>query len=249
MGIRRVVGTALATAALVGVVASATGSGATSRAEAPRPIASRPTTSEAWTARVILPVHTRAAPRASARRTGKLVVTAPHNNGPRVLLVLAAYTSKATGVWYRVRLDTRPNDSAGWVPAAAVRVVRTPWRVVVRLGARKVELVRKGTVVARWTAAIGTPANPTPTGSFALSEIVPQPNRSGFFGPFILTLSAHSERLSDFDGGEGRVALHGTNRPQLLGRAVSHGCVRLPNAAVIRIARVVPPGAPVDILA
>jgi lipoprotein-anchoring transpeptidase ErfK/SrfK len=103
-------------------------------------------------------------------------------------------------------------------------------------------------VVGRWTVAVGTQANPTPKGSFALSEIVKQRNPAGFFGTYILTLSAHSEKLSEFDGGDGRVALHGTNRPQLLGQAVSHGCVRLANSVATRIGRTVPAGSPVDIL-
>ncbi len=75
-----------------------------------------------------------------------------------------------------------------------------------------------------------------------------QARPGGFFGPYILTLTAHSANLSDFDGGDGRVALHGTSLPNLLGQAVSHGCVRLPNPAAIRLAKTVPAGAPVDIL-
>lgn len=244
---------ACAVAAGAGVAgAAATSAGGTQAAAAttaaPRAIASRPTTKEAWTARVLLPVHTRAAPRASARKTSKLGPTAPYNNGPNVLLVIAARASEDHGVWYRVRLNSRPNDAAGWVPAEAVRVERTPWRITVRLGARTLELRRAGTVVGSWTVAVGTPANPTPTGSFALSEIVKQRDPAGFFGTYILTLSAHSVNLSEFDGGDGRVALHGTNQPQLLGRAVSHGCVRLANPVATRIARTVPAGAPVDIL-
>ena len=224
------------------------GSSPTATAPAPRPIASRPTTKEAWTARVILPVHTRSAPRASARMTATLAVVAPFNGGPQVLLVVGAHATRADGVWYRVLLASRPNDAAGWVPAAAVRVERTAYRVVVRIGARSLELLRAGKVVGRWTVAVGTAANPTPTGSFAISEIVPQADPKGFFGTYILTLSAHSLKLSDFDGGDGRVALHGTSQPQLLGQAVSHGCVRLPNAVATRIGRTVPAGAPLDIL-
>jgi len=217
-------------------------------ATAPRAIASRPTTTEAWTARVLLPVHTRSAPRASARKTSKLAVTAPYDGGANVLLVLAARASRANGVWYRVRLASRPNDAAGWVPAEAVQVKRTPYRVVVRLGARKLELLRKGKVVGRWAVAIGTSANPTPAGRFAISEIVRQQRASGFFGTYIITLTSHSENLSEFDGGDGRVALHGTNQPQLLGQAVSHGCVRMSNPVATRIATTVPAGAPVDIV-
>jgi lipoprotein-anchoring transpeptidase ErfK/SrfK len=233
-----------AAAAVLAAAAAATAS----TSSAPRAIASRPTTKEAWTARVILPVHTRSAPRASARMTSKLPVTAPYNGGPNVLLVLAARATKADGVWYRVRLTSRPNDASGWIPAQAVRVTRTPWRIVVSLSTRRLELRRAGRTVGAWKVAVGTPANPTPTGSFALSEIVKQKNPGGFFGTYILTLTAHSLNLSEFDGGDGRVALHGTSQPQLLGQAVSHGCVRLANPVATRIARTVPAGSPVDIV-
>jgi lipoprotein-anchoring transpeptidase ErfK/SrfK len=221
---------------------------ATATQSAPRAIASRPTTKEAWTARVLLSVHTRSAPRASATKTSKLAVTAPYNGGPNVLLVVGASSTAKDGVWYRVRLASRPNDAAGWVPAEAVRVERTAYRVVVRLGARTLELQRAGKVVGKWSVAVGSTANPTPTGSFALSEIVRQSDPKGFFGTYILTLTAHSQNLSEFDGGDGRIALHGTSQPQYLGQAVSHGCVRLANAVATRIARTVPAGAPVDIL-
>ncbi len=212
------------------------------------PVASRPTTTEAWTARVLLPVHTRSAPKDSAKQTGKLSAQAPYNGGPQVLLVLNASRDSRGRVWYRVRLPSRPNDAAGWIPAEAVQVKRTPYRITVSLGARRAELLRKGKVIDRWTVAVGTSVNPTPTGRFAISEIVKQTRPNGFFGPYILTLTAHSLHLSDFDGGDGRVALHGTSLPNLLGQAVSHGCVRFPNSAAITLARTVPPGTPVDVL-
>lgn len=216
---------------------------------APRPIAARPTSAEAWTARIVVPVHPRTAPRASARRLPKLTGVAPYNGNPETLLVLGATTSVRHGVWYRVLLNSRPNTASGWVPAASVRVTKTPFRVLVDLSERRLTVYRRGRVMARWTVAVGSPVNPTPIGRFAISEIVRQPRPGGFFGTYIISLTAHSEKLSDFDGGDGRVALHGTNRPDLLGRAVSHGCVRLSNAAITRVARVVPPGAPVDVVA
>ena len=225
---------------------TATAVGAT--ASAPRPIASRPTTKEAWTARLILPVNARSAPRAAAKKVAKLPVTAPYDGGPHVLLVLGVRSTAADGVWYRVLLTSRPNTASGWVPAEAVQVTRTPYRVVVRLGARTLQLLRAGRVVGGWTVAVGTPADPTPTGRFAVSEIVRQAKPSGFYGTYIITLTAHSLKLSEFDGGDGRVALHGTNRASLLGQAVSHGCVRLSNAVATTLGRTIPPGTPVDIL-
>jgi len=212
------------------------------------PVATAPTDEEAWVARVLLPVaaRTQPAPRAAVRH--RVSPYGPYDRDPQSLLVLE---SRATprGVWYRVLLPVRPNGASAWVPAAAVRVSRTAHRVRIDLSARRLELLRAGRRVRSWPVGVGTPANPTPRGLFALSEIVPQTPRTGFFGPFILTLTAHSTRLSDFDGGRGQVAVHGTSLPGLLGGAVSHGCVRMRNDAVTVVARTVPRGAPVEIVA
>jgi lipoprotein-anchoring transpeptidase ErfK/SrfK len=219
-----------------------------SHATAPRPIASRPTSKRAWHARVLYPVWARKAPRGNARRARKLSPFAPYNRGPQQLLVLKASTSVRYGVWYLVRLPFRPNKAAAWVPAQALKVRATPWRVKVDVSARRAALYRGGRRVRLFKVAVGQSAFPTPTGRFAISEIVRQRNPRGFFGPYIMTLSAHSDRLNFFDGGRGRVAMHGTSRPRLLGTAASHGCVRLGNGAISYIARRVPPGTPVDVV-
>ena len=60
----------------------------------------------------------------------------------------------------------------------------------------------------------------------------------------------HSDVLDDYGGGPGRVALHGRDGVSLLdplGSARSHGCVRLPNRAIVRLAREAVPGTPVDV--
>ncbi|MGD9696476.1 MAG: L,D-transpeptidase [Thermoleophilia bacterium] len=241
---------ALAAVSLVGpsAVAGPDSAAAAPAKVAPTPIASRPTTREAWTARILLPVHARSAPTAKARKISKLSPLAPYNKQPQSLLVVNARSTVRDGVWYQVLLPSRPNDAVGWVPDDAVRVKKTPYRVLVDLSDRTTALIKAGRTIATFPSAVGTSANPTPEGRFALSESVKQRPANGFFGTYILTLTAHSESLNEFDGGDGRVALHGTSQPQLLGQAVSHGCVRLSNAAATRIAKTVPPGAPVDIV-
>lgn len=232
-----------------------TGAVATAGAQTPppattagqRPIGTAPTVKKAFTARVLLPTVGRAAPSNRARVTQRISPYAPYDNDPQVLLVLETATGPG-GPWYRVLLPVRPNGTSAWVAGVALQVRATPYRVRVRLGTRKVELLKAGRILNRWTVGVGTPQNPTPQGLFALSEVVPQSNPRGFYGPFILTLSAHSDKLSDFDGGEGQVAIHGTNLPGLLGGAVSHGCVRMPNTAIRKMAKLVPPGAPVEVL-
>jgi lipoprotein-anchoring transpeptidase ErfK/SrfK len=102
-----------------------------------------------------------------------------------------------------------------------------------------VTLRRAGAVVRRYRAVIGAPATPTPRGSFALLD-AHRGRATDFLGSWVLTLTAHSDVLQRYEGGDGRVALHGRGGDSLrdpLGSAASHGCVRLSNAAISGIVR------------
>ena len=67
-----------------------------------------------------------------------------------------------------------------------------------------------------------------------------------FYGAYALETSA-SSRLTDWPD-DGIVGIHGTDRPELLGQAVSHGCVRVSNVVARRLARVAPLGTPIDVV-
>ena len=67
-----------------------------------------------------------------------------------------------------------------------------------------------------------------------------------FYGPLAFGTSARSETLTDWPGG-GFIGIHGTNRPGILPGRVSHGCVRVPNANIIKLARLMPVGTPLTI--
>jgi lipoprotein-anchoring transpeptidase ErfK/SrfK len=45
------------------------------------------------------------------------------------------------------------------------------------------------------------------------------------------------------------IGLHGTSQPSSIGHDVSSGCIRLRNADITRLARLLPLGTPVRILA
>ena len=100
-------------------------------------------------------------------------------------------------------------------------------------------------VLLRGIVAVGTPNAPTPLGrSFYVTQsFVPD---DPFYGPFALATSAYSS-LTDWPGG-GVAGIHGTSRPELLGQAVSHGCVRVGNQVAQRLRSLAPPGTPIDIL-
>ena len=58
--------------------------------------------------------------------------------------------------------------------------------------------------------------------------------------------NARSPTVTDWPGG-GFIGIHGTDRPELLPGRVSHGCVRLRNADIVRLARLMPLGTPLTI--
>ncbi len=63
---------------------------------------------------------------------------------------------------------------------------------------------------------------------------------------FAIGLSGHSNTLSEFAGGDGQIAIHGTNDPGTIGTKVSHGCVRVNNDVILKLATL-PLGTPVVI--
>ena len=149
------------------------------------------------------------------------------------------------GKWVRVFLPTRPNGSQGWVKRRAVRVFTNGYRLVVRLRSNELRLWRGDRLLARYPVALGTRSTPTPRGLYYIVELLQPSRANGSYGPFSFGLSAHSNVLKRFAGGDGRVGLHGTNQPGLIGSDVSHGCIRLRNAAVRRLAKILPLGTPV----
>src|SRR5215211_2264397 len=148
--------------------------------------------------------------------------------------------------WVEVRVPMRPNGEHGWVPRSALgrlHVVRT--RLVVDRRALTATLRRKGRVVWRSRVGVGAPGTPTPGGSFYIRELIRVPSPHGIYGPYAFGTSAYSV-LSDWPGG-GVVGIHGTNAPSLIPGRPSHGCIRVPNAAISRLARLMPVGTPLRI--
>jgi lipoprotein-anchoring transpeptidase ErfK/SrfK len=162
--------------------------------------------------------------------------------GPLVFLV----KQRATG-WEKVYLPVRPNGSTGWVRDSALDLARDPYRVVVSLGRRTLTVWKGAKVVQHERAGVGRSVVPTPTGTYYLVDVLKQPNPGGPYGPYAFGLSAFSGVLYSFGGGPGQIGLHGTNEPGKLGTEVSHGCIRISNAGISRLARRLPLGTPVQI--
>jgi hypothetical protein len=200
----------------------------------------------ATVARIVTPVFARTSltrPRGGRR----LTVQTNWSGEPEYLLVLADAT-RGGREWVEVLLPDRPDGSTGWVPREEVALGHTPWWVQVSTGSREVTVFRDGRQVRSFRAVVGAPATPTPHGLGAIYERDRQPDPHGFVGPWALPLTLLSDKLHHFEGGEGRVAIHGRDGASLLdplGTAASHGCIRIPNGAVRWMAARVPAGTPV----
>lgn len=147
-----------------------------------------------------------------------------------------------------VYLPTRPNGSTGWVPRSQVRVFGEPYRVTIDLRTHRLSLWRAGDAVLRAPVGVGRAVTPTPAGTyFVVSRIRPL-DPGSVYGAFAFGLSAHSNVFTQFGfGGDGRIGLHGTNEPSGVGHDVSHGCIRMTNRVILRLARILPLGTPVTI--
>jgi lipoprotein-anchoring transpeptidase ErfK/SrfK len=149
-------------------------------------------------------------------------------------------------LWIHVRLPVLPNDRTAWVPRAALGgygTVRT--HLVVDLEALRATLYRSGQRIFAAPIGVGAPAWPTPRGSFYIRSKLTD-FASPMYGPIAFGTSARSSVLTDWPAG-GFIGIHGTNEPDLLPGRVSHGCIRMANHDILRLARHMPVGTPISI--
>ena len=94
----------------------------------------------------------------------------------------------------------------------------------------------------------GAPGTPTPTGHYYIRVLIKAPNPNTVYGPYAYGLSSHSDALSSFEGGDAEIGIHGNDDASVLGGSVTHGCIRIDNAEITRLAGMLPLGTPVDIV-
>lgn len=149
--------------------------------------------------------------------------------------------------WLNVHLPTRPNLSTGFIRTRDVSLATNEYRVAIQLRRHRLIVKRGARTVAREPIAVGKSLSPTPTGRYYVTDLIRPPDPRGFYGPYAFGLSAHSKVFTTFEGGDGQVGIHGTNVPGAIGHDVSHGCIRVRNRVIRRLAKELPLGSPVTI--
>jgi lipoprotein-anchoring transpeptidase ErfK/SrfK len=161
-------------------------------------------------------------------------------------IVGAILNRRCDATWYRVKLPIKPNGVVGYVRPKDVSVEKVTTRISVDLSRRELRLYRRGKLALTTPVAVGSWSTPTPIGRYFVSQRIRTGNPGGAFGPVVLAVSAFSNVLQGWAKG-GPIAIHGTNAPWSIGRAASHGCVRVPNETLLRLYRATAGGTPVVI--
>lgn len=202
---------------------------------------------ESFYAFVDKPVAAHSQPKGSARTVGRLKTRTPDKTD-ELVLVMASTTDKQDRTWYRVRLPIRPNGTKGWVPADALSELQPldTW-LKIDTGAFTITLIKQGRKAFSARVGVGQPQWATPKGQFYIrSKLTGYGSAGSIYGPVAFGTSATSDTLTDWPGG-GYVGVHGTNEPGLIPGRISHGCVRLKNPDILRLAKLMPVGTPVTI--
>ncbi len=213
----------------------------------PRSNPQLPTGTQSRWAPVLTTASARSGPRDGAPAVARVSTRTPEDTS-NIVLVLGRRKDRAGRLWVRVRLPVLPSNTTGWLPRSTLGgygVVRT--RLVVELGRLTATLFRDGESILRVPIGVGKSGSPTPEGEFYIRNRLSS-FRSPFYGPLAFGTSARSAVLTDWPAG-GFVGIHGTNRPELLPGRVSHGCIRLRNADILRLGRLMPVGTPLSIRA
>src|SRR3954463_9899600 len=181
----------------------------------------------------------------SAPRSDKKqqILDSPNLDGAKVVFLV----KKVKGPWLHVYLPTRPNGSLGWIKKKKVTLTGHDYRVLINLDKHILKAYKGDKRLIRTPIGVGRAVTPTPVGLYYITELLKQPDPSGTYGPYAFGLSAHSDVLNEFAGRDGVLGVHGTNFPQGIGTNVSHGCIRLSNKAIIKLAHRLPVGTPVRV--
>lgn len=119
-------------------------------------------------------------------------------------------------------------------------------RIVVSIPDRKLLLLDGARVVKIYDIAVGAPSTPSPSGEFRIVNRVPNPTWYGHGK--IVTPGAQNPLGSRWIGLSAKgYGIHGTNAPASVGKAASHGCIRMRKHDIEELFDLVDVGVPVEL--
>ncbi len=194
---------------------------------------------------VLEPADARLQPSSRARVVARLGTRTPEGT-TNVVLVLTR-VERGGQLWIEARLPVLPNNTTGWIKRESLggyNAVNT--HLVVSTKRFTATLYRFGKPIFTARVGVGQSRWPTPTGRFYVRNKLTRYS-SPTYGPLAFGTSARSAVLTDWPAG-GFVGIHGTNAPGLIPGRISHGCIRLRNGDILRLAQLMLPGTPLTIV-
>jgi hypothetical protein len=164
-----------------------------------------------------------------------------------LVLILDGLDLNQHQTWYHIRLPILPNNTTGWVPRSALGDVYTVHtHVYVNRETHTLTLKRDGHVIFTTPVGVGRPSLPTPAGQYYIRDMLKGFNNP-VYGPLAFGTSAKSVQLEGSWPGGAFVGIHGTNEDNLIPGNPSHGCIRVHNYAILRLAKLMKVGSPLTI--
>jgi lipoprotein-anchoring transpeptidase ErfK/SrfK len=133
--------------------------------------------------------------------------------------------------------------TSGWFLAAIILVLVNPLgaqtpksnhaargtrTVLISIPDRKLAVLENGTVVAGFEISVGADESPSPTGEFTIVNRVSNP--AYYHGGVVIPAGKGNPVGTRWVGlSQKGYGIHGTNAPNSIGQAASHGCLRLRN--------------------
>ena len=184
--------------------------------------------------------------RAEPKATAKIVGTMP--SGSKYYdISIAAWVEQVSpdGRWGRVEIPYVWPRRHGWIALRGLVRHTTNVQVRVDLSQRRITVSKSGRVLFGFPAATGAAASPTPIGEYFVTDRIAF--SGGYLGTFAFGISGIQPRLPAGWSGGDQLAIHGTNDPSSIGRDVSNGCIRVPNAVTVQLEDLLPLGTPVTV--
>src|SRR3954463_9078959 len=121
-------------------------------------------------------------------------------------------------------------------------------QIIVSLPDRKLALIQDGEVKKVYPVAVGKATTPSPSGSFVIANRVTNPT---YYHPGqVIEPGADNPLGNRWIGlNQKGYGIHGTNAPSSIGKAASHGCIRMAKKDLEELFEIVRPGDTVEIRA
>jgi L,D-transpeptidase ErfK/SrfK len=149
-------------------------------------------------------------------------------------------------------LPPTPAATVAPIDPTAQPAVTDTLRLVLKRSQRKVYVYQNDKVISSYPVAVGKPGWETPLGEFKVLTMELNPIFKSFKSGRIIPPGPDNPLgvrwIGIWTDGQTQLGFHGTNEPELIGQAVSHGCIRMMNKDVVKLYAQVKNGTPVQIV-